>query len=459
MHQSRITYPPCRGEAHQDIAVIGSGIAGLSCAWLLGESATVTVYEANDYIGGHSNTVDIEVGGKSIPVDTGFIVYNPTNYPNLTALFDRLDVPTKGTDMSFSVSLDDGQFEYSGGDGFGLLAQPTNLLRPRFWKMIIGILRFYKKSDAFLAEADGQDISLRTLLGRHGFTETFIKDHLAPMGAAIWSSNCDDILDYPAASFLRFFRNHGLVQLADRPAWRTVMGGSREYVKRLTAPFKNQIRLADPVEQVRKLGGKFELITRSGARSLHDHVVFACHSDQALRMIDQPHDATATALSAMRYSRNRVALHSDISLMPRRKAAWASWNYIERRDATRTAGPAVSYWMNRLQHLDTDHPVIVTLNPDRDIRRELVHGWYDYEHPVFDRASHAARQQLWAGQGIDNMWFCGAYLGDGFHEDGIQAGLAVAEMLGGVPRPWQKPGQNARIGLADQLLEKAPEAA
>ncbi len=459
MHQSRITYPPCRGEAHQDIAVIGTGIAGLSCAWLLNKSANITLYEANDYIGGHSNTVDIVVGGKTIPVDTGFIVYNPTNYPNLTALFDMLDVPTKGTDMSFSVSLDDGRFEYSGGDGFGLLAQPMNLLRPRFWKMISGILRFYKMSDAFLAESDGEDISLRDLLSRHGFTEAFIKDHLAPMGAAIWSSNCDDILDYPAASFLRFFKNHGLVQLTDRPAWRTVMGGSREYVRRLTAPFGDKIRLSDPVEQVRKLGSKLELITRTGERALYDHVVFACHSDQALRLIDQPDGKAAGALSAMRYSRNQVALHSDISLMPRRKAAWASWNYIERRDMGHTAGPAVSYWMNRLQHLDTDHPVIVTLNPDRDIRRDLVHGWYDYEHPVFDRASHAARQQLWASQGTDNMWFCGAYLGDGFHEDGIQAGLAVAELLGGVSRPWFRPGQNVRIGLADTLHAAAAQPA
>ncbi len=458
MHLSRIIYPTCRDIGHQDIAIIGTGISGLSSAWLLEKSANITLFEANDYVGGHSNTVDIELGGKTIPVDTGFIVFNPTNYPNLSALFERLDVPTARTDMSFSVSLDDGRFEYSGGDGAGLLAQPANLLRPRFWKMISGILRFYKHTDAFLEEAEHGSISLRTLLARHGFSSAFVQDHLAPMGAAIWSSNCSDILDYPAASFLRFFKNHGLVQLTDRPAWRTVVGGSREYVKRLSASFADKIRLSDPVEQVRKAGRKLELVTRAGNRQLFDHIIFACHSDQALRMIAQPDPAVAKALSSMRYSRNKVALHSDIGLMPQRKAAWASWNYIERRNKE-TAGPAVSYWMNRLQHLDTDEPVIVTLNPDRDIRRESIHGWYDYEHPVFDQACHDARQQLWASQGTDNMWFCGAYLGDGFHEDGIQAGLAVAELLGGVPRPWQAPGQNARIGFGDQLLNAVAEPA
>lgn len=441
------------GKPSPKVAVIGSGISGLSCAWLLGKSADVTVFEANDYIGGHSHTVDVNVGGVTFPVDTGFIVYNPVNYPNLCALFYSLDVPSRETDMSFSVSLDDGRFEYAGGDLKGLFAQPSNMLAPRFWKMLAGILRFYRRTDSFLEEAEGTDLSLGELVGRHGFSRAFIRDHLAPMGAAIWSSNCDDILDYPAASFLRFCKNHGLTQLTDRPAWRTVMGGSREYVKRLVTTFDRPVVLGDPVAEVSGEGGTVRVTTRSGQHSIFDDVVFACHSDQALALIREPEERLAGTLSAMRYSRNHVALHTDLGLMPRRRAAWASWNYIERRGGP-ASGPAVSYWMNNLQHLPTETPVIVTLNPDREISESAVLGRYEYDHPIFDRASHEARAKLWELQGEGGLWFCGAYLGDGFHEDGIQAGLAVAEMLGGVPRPWSLGGQNARIGLPDELLAK-----
>jgi len=442
------------GKTAAKVAVIGSGISGLSCAWLLGKSADVTVFEANDYIGGHSNTVDVTVDGVTFPVDTGFIVYNPVNYPNLCALFYNLEVPSRETDMSFSVSLDDGRFEYAGGDLKGLFAQPGNVLAPRFWKMLTGILRFYRHADRFLEEVSGTDLSLGDLVTRHGFSRAFIRDHLAPMGAAIWSSNCDDILDYPAESFLRFCKNHGLTQLTDRPAWRTVAGGSREYVQRLVATLKRPVVLGDPVVEVCREEGAVRVTTRSGRQERFDDVVFACHSDQALALMPEPDAGIATALSAMRYSRNHVALHTDLSLMPRRRAAWASWNYIERRDGP-MSGPAVSYWMNNLQHLPTETPVIVTLNPDREIRGSEMLGWYEYDHPIFDRAAHDARAQLWELQGAGGLWFCGAYLGDGFHEDGIQAGLAVAEMLGGVARPWSLGGQNARIGLPDELLAKS----
>jgi predicted NAD/FAD-binding protein len=449
-------HPPKEGgwKPH-DIAVVGSGIAGLSAAWLLQRHNNVTVYEANDYIGGHSHTVDVTVDGKSIPVDTGFIVFNPVNYPNLVALFDELQVPTTATDMSFSASMGNGGFEYAGGNGAGLFAQKLNVFRPRFWAMVRGILRFYKAAPELVQDPSIEGLSLGELLEREGYGPSFVKDHLAPMGAAIWSSNSEDILDYPALSFLRFFMNHGLTQLKDRPAWRTVTGGSREYVERLTAGFRGNIQLSKPVKLVRQQAVGVEVELENGGRQTFDHVVFACHSDQALKLMEKPLPQQQDVFSRLTYAPNKVVLHADETLMPQRKAAWASWNYI---DDPKGGTPAVSYWMNRLQHLPVETPVIVTLNPNRPIDPAKVLGEFSYDHPVFDMAALEARREVWNLQGTGNMWFCGAYLGDGFHEDGIQSGLAVAEMLGGVARPWDIEGQNARLGLVDNLLDMVQTA-
>lgn len=438
------------------IAIIGAGISGLSAAWHLHRDYDVTVFEKSDYAGGHSNTVDIEIDGKIMPVDTGFIVFNPQNYPNLTALFDFLGVETVPTDMSFAVSRGQGSFEYSGGDNAGLFAQPLNMFRPRFWRMISGILRFYRQAEMFEEDAEAASISLGDLLQKHGFSRAFVEDHLAPMGAAIWSSDSRDILEYPARSFIRFFRNHGLVQLADRPQWRTVKGGSREYVRLLSAGFENRIRLSRGVARVVRTGGGVDISTACGSTDRFDQVIFACHSDQALAMLADATTMEASTLSNMRYSKNKAVLHTERAWLPKRKRAWASWNYMEAPIGAETAGPAITYWMNRLQHLLTETPVMVTLNPYRDVAAEHVLGSYEYDHPIFDQAAHTARRTLMTHQGANRTWFCGAYMGDGFHEDGIQAGLAVAEMLSGMPRPWFRKGQNARIGLPDNLLaEKA----
>lgn len=434
----------------QKIAVIGSGISGMAASWHLTKCADVTVFEKANYVGGHSNTVDVEVDGQKFPVDTGFIVFNPVNYPNLTALFDLLDVPTARTDMSFSVSMDEGGFEYSGGDNAGMLAQPLNILRPRFWRMVSGILAFYGKAEEY--ENLPEDMTLGALLDQESYSKSFIEDHLAPMGAAIWSSDAVDILEYPARSFIKFFKNHGLVQLKDRPQWRTVIGGSREYVKKLTQEFRDKIHTNTLVTSVRRKPAGVEIFLANGQVRVFDQVVFACHSDQALALLSDPNDHEAQCLSRMRYSKNQVILHTDKSWLPKRKAAWASWNYIEPSKAYEGCRPAITYWMNRLQHLPVETPVMVTLNPFAEINSDDVLGRYDYEHPIFDAASHEARAQLMAGQGQNKTWFCGAYLGDGFHEDGIQAGLAVAEMISQVERPWFRSGQNARIGLPDQLV-------
>jgi len=424
----------------QRIGIIGSGISGLSAAWLLHPHHDITVYEANEYGGGHSHTVDIEVGGNSFPVDTGFIVYNDQNYPNLSALFETLHVPTWKTDMSFAASLNDGALEYAGGTRGGLFAQKSNLVRPRYWSMLSELMRFYKNADRYRLEPEFAALPLRSLLKNENYSDAFIEDHLAPMGAAIWSSDSQEILDFPTQSFMRFFNNHGLDRLNDAPVWRTVKGGSREYVKKLSAGFSDRIRLSDAVQSVSS-----RTVRTKSDEQTYDQILFACHSDQALKILHNPTDEQGRILTNMRYRPNEVVLHHDENLMPKRKKAWASWNYLSKGDAD--GPPAVSYWMNRLQHVPTDTPVIVTLNPDRHINPSKIWAKFAYDHPVFDMAAEQAKSDIWAVQGQNGYWFAGAYLGDGFHEDGIQAGLFAAEQMSGLKRPWDKPEQTARLRL------------
>jgi len=445
---------PSGGDEPLDIAVVGTGIAGLSAAWLLSKNHRVTVYEQNATVGGHSNTVDVTVAGKPVAIDTGFIVYNPVNYPNLVALFDRLDVPTQSSEMSFAASLDDGALEYSGTDLNGLFAQRRNLLRPRFLGMLRDLMRFYRQAPTLTDDEQLHSVSLGEFLRRHGYGDAFINDHLLPMGAAIWSSSVEQMLAFPALSFLRFFRNHGLVQLRDRPEWRTVSGGSREYVSRLTAATEATWLKGAPVERVLRDGAGVTIVAGEHRRR-HDHVVLACHSDQTLRLLETPSAAEAQTLGAIRYQTNRTILHTDRSLMPRSRRAWASWNYVGAKDDGRGDALCVTYWMNLLQSLDTPEPVFVTLNPNRPIAPDRVLQTFDYEHPIFDAAALEAQTQLWQLQGQQNTWYCGAWFGSGFHEDGIQAGLAVAERLGGALRPWSVANASARIGLPNDWLDEA----
>jgi predicted NAD/FAD-binding protein len=429
-----------------DIAIVGSGIAGLSAAWLLQHKHSVTVYEQNDYLGGHSNTTSVDLGGRSIDVDTGFIVYNPANYPNLVALFDHLDVPTKPSDMSFAASLEDGALEYSGTDLNGLFAQRRNLLRPRFIRMLRDLLRFYQQAPTLINDDKLRALSLGEFLQRERYSNAFVYDHLMPMGAAIWSSSIEQMLSFPTLAFLRFFRNHGLVQLRDRPEWRTVDGGSREYVERLSRPMLEHIERNTPVERIYRDTNGVTIVTNRGGRH-HDHLVLACHADQALRLLDRPTPEETARLGAIRYQSNQTILHTDTSLMPRSRRAWASWNFIGAKDGADSDALCVTYWMNLLQTLQSPEPLLITLNPKRPIEPGRILRTYDYEHPIFDAAALEAQRRLWSLQGIRNTWFCGAYFGSGFHEDGIQAGLAVAERLGDMRRPWRVEGQSARIGL------------
>ncbi|MBE0509954.1 MAG: FAD-dependent oxidoreductase [Gammaproteobacteria bacterium] len=428
------------------IAVVGSGIAGLSCAWLLNRQHQVTLFEKDDRPGGHSNTVEVACAdGQQIPVDTGFIVFNPVNYPNLVAFFEELGVSSVETEMSFAVSMAQGKLEYSGTDLNGLFAQRGNLLRPAFWRLIRDLLRFYRHSAALAADPATARLSLGELLKREGYGKEFIEQHLIPMGAAIWSTPAAQMLDYPALTFLRFCQNHGLVQLSDRPQWRTVVGGSREYVQRIISELKQPIRLHSHIHKIHRQQGKVILEDRHGKREAFDHVVLAGHADQSLAMLAEPSEQERALLSQFPYQRNRAILHSDSSLMPKRRAAWASWNYLS--DAGQQDGDdlSVTYWMNRLQHLPEDKPLFVTLNPSREPRAGSIHRSFLYDHPAFTLDSVAAQQQLWSLQGQQNTWYCGAWFGYGFHEDGLQSGLAVAEQLGGLQRPWTLAEPNSRI--------------
>jgi len=432
-----------------DIAVVGSGISGLASAWLLGTRHRVTLYEQADRAGGHSNTVSVSLGDGHVPVDTGFIVFNEPAYPNLTALFAHLGVATDATDMTFSVSLDSGRLEYAGGTIAGLLAQPSNLAKPRFWIMMRDIVRFYRQAPALIGADGAAGTTLGQMLDAGRFSRAFREDHILPMAGAIWSAPAEAMLDYPAAAFVRFFENHGLLKLTDRPLWRTVAGGSRQYVERLLEEFSGDVRLGTPVKRLDRTRDGVSVHVKGEAARTFDHVVVATHADQALQMLGDADDTERRLLGAFRYVRNRAVLHSDPALMPRRKAAWASWNYLSTRcDTVTQAGLSVSYWMNRLQRLDTEQALLVTLNPAVEPDPRLVHREDLYDHPLFDVAAHHAQHQLWSLQGRRRTWFCGAHFGAGFHEDGLQAGLAVAEQLGRVRRPWCVENESGRLPAA-----------
>ena len=435
-----------------NIAVVGSGIAGLSAAWLLSRSHHVTLYEGEGRPGGHANTVDVETPEGPVAVDTGFIVFNDLNYPNLTALFDRLGVDARETEMSFSLSFANGAYEYSGSGAAGFFGQRRNILRPRHWRLLRDMSRFFRTAPERIAHYPGET-TLGAFLAAEGYGESFVRDHIVPMGAAIWSTAMTDMLAFPARSFIGFYANHGLLQFAGRPAWRTLVGGSRTYVRRLIADAGCELQLANAATRIVRHAGYALVADRRGALRPFDHVVIATHADEALRLLDGPDAAEAAILGAFRYQKNAAVLHRDPRWMPRRKRLWSSWNYLK-REAGFESGLCVTYWMNRLQDLATRTDLFVTLNPFDEIHPKAVDGVFAYEHPVFDAAAIAAQKDLWSIQGARRTWFCGSYAGDGFHEDGIRSGLSVAEHLGGTARPWSMAGLPARAGLARRRLRE-----
>lgn len=417
----------------------------MSAAWLLSRRHEVTLYERNDRLGGHSNTVTVNTSLGPTPVDTGFIVYNDVTYPNLVALFEHLGVATKLSDMSFGVSLNGGRTEYSSVGASAFLCGGRNLMSPRFWSMTFDLLRFYRHAPLELERTRADLISLGEYLERRAYGEAFRRDHLLPQAAAIWSASMAEIHHYPACAFVRFFENHGLLKLSGRPLWRTVEGGARGYIDKLAAPYARRARLNARALSVRRDAGGAWLRAAGEEPVRYDAVVVATHADEALAMLEDPSAEERALLGAFRYARNRAVLHTDASPMPRRRPLWASWNYVGDNPEGRCV---VSYWMNKLQRLECREQLFLSLNPRTMPRAESILYQTDYDHPLFDAAAIRAQEKLWSLQGVRNTWFCGAHFGAGFHEDGLQAGLAVAEQLGRVRRPWRVADESGRIHVA-----------
>jgi uncharacterized protein len=423
------------------IAVIGAGIAGLGCAYALTRDARsacrVTLFESAARLGGHTNTVDVTIDGERCPVDTGFLVFNERTYPNLIGLFEELQIPVAASDMSFSVSAglpgSARRLEWAGTDLASVFAQRRNLVSPRFIGMLVDLLRFNRQATRVAkGEEDAAGLSLGEFLDRHRYGETFRRWYLLPMAAAIWSCPTTAMLAYPVSTFVRFCHNHGLLQVADRPRWFTVRGGARQYVERIAARLPD-IRIADPVRQVARSAGAGAIVVTMRGRERFDHVVLACHSDQALRILADADREEEALLAAVRFQPNRAVLHTDHRLMPQSRKVWAAWNYLSDDSANRGARSTVSvtYLLNKLQPLPFTTPVFVSLNPLAEPRAETVLAEFDYAHPVFDEHAVAAQRRLADVQGRRAVWFAGAWTGFGFHEDGLKSGLNVAAALRG----------------------------
>jgi predicted NAD/FAD-binding protein len=403
------------------IAIIGTGIAGNVVAYKLRQEHDITVFESGAYVGGHTNTVDVYENGRKLAVDTGFIVFNDRTYPNFIQLLDEIGQDSQPSEMSFSVQAEDGRLEYSGSSLNALFAQRRNIVRPPFYRMIRDILRFNQAALPETARLD-DSTTLGNYLAEHGYSHEFVDHYLVPMAAAIWSAEPVSVLDMPVKFLLQFFANHGLLQISDRPVWHVIKGGSRQYVNKLVAQHRDRIRLNSPVQTVRRVDDRVELRTAAGGREVFDSVFVACHGDQALSLLVDATPDEREVLGAIRYQQNEAILHVDDSLMPKRRRAWAAWNYHIPQDSTRHV--AVTYNMNILQGLDAENQYLVTLNNDQYIDPGKIIRRVQYEHPVYSRESVAAQQQQ-AHINRDRTFFCGAYWRNGFHEDGVVSALSA----------------------------------
>ena len=442
------------------IAVIGSGIAGISTAWLLSQHAGganhVTLFEQNDYLGGHTNTVDVTLDGLTYPVDTGFLVFNDWTYPNLIALFKHLGVESALSDMSFSVKLTDpsgaSRLEWSGCNLATVFAQPGNLFKPKFWMMLKDIIRFNRAATALALQTATMPGSLGAYLDANHYSQPFRDWYLAPMAACIWSTPTQKINDFPLATFLTFCHNHGLLSVSNRPQWRTVKGGARTYIEKMKTAIA-EIRLNAGVTRVTRAKNTVSVESKN-TQEIFDHVVFACHTDQILKLLDDASETESRVLSAIPYQPNTAILHTDQRLLPDRRRAWAAWNYLapfaEDKTTVTRHGVALSYLINRLQPLPFKTPVIVTLNPLQMPDPKTVIKTITYDHPVFLTESIVAKRGLRTLQGERNTWYAGAWTRYGFHEDGLMSGIAVAKALGATV-PWA-----TRVPAANDLMREYP---
>lgn len=411
------------------IAIIGAGVSGLTAAYRLQPQHEITLFEANDYLGGHANTVEVEWQGERQVIDTGFIVFNDWTYPKFIELLDELQIPSHETSMSFSVRCDAANLEYNGSSLNGLFAQRRNLLRPSFYRMLRDVMRFNRDAPALVLKSPVLDETpVGEFLARHRYSREFADHYLLPMGAAIWSCPLGTFAQFPIRFIIEFFQNHGLLSVRHRPTWRTIKGGSREYVARMAQRFSDRVRLSTPIRKVQRSASEVLVTPTSGPAEQFDHVVFACHSDQALRMLGDPTATEQVVLAEFPYERNIAVLHTDEAVLPQRRRAWASWNY---RLTGNPAQPAatVTYQMNMLQHLQSQHTYNVTLNSEADIDPAKVLRRFEYHHPIFTvrRAAAQVRQQELIN--VNRSSYCGAYWGNGFHEDGVVSALRVCDAL------------------------------
>ncbi len=408
------------------IAVVGSGIAGLGAAWRLSPTNDVVLFEAAGRLGGHVHTHDVDIDGRRLAVDSGFIVFNHAHYPLLSGLFDELGVATQPTDMSFSVHDARSGLEYNATDLDRLFVQRRNLLSPAFWGMISDLRRFYREAPALLADA-GDGPSLGEYMQANGYGELFVDKHLVPMACALWSSPATQIMGFPAKYLVRFMQQHQMLQIDGRPPWRVVTGGSRSYVDALAARWSVDVRLSSPVQRIaRRADGRVDVVTPSGTQTF-DQVVLACHADDALAMIESPHADEAAVLGDIGYQDNDAVLHTDARLLPTRRKAWAAWNAHIPEGSSDAC--TVSYCMNILQSLETREPLVVTLNRTLDIAADKIIARMHYRHPLYTHASVAAQSRVPLVSGHDRLWFAGAWCGFGFHEDGLRSGYAAADGL------------------------------
>jgi predicted NAD/FAD-binding protein len=409
------------------IAIIGTGISGMVTAYLLSDSHDITVFEKNDYIGGHTHTLDVEAGGTTYPVDTGFIVFNEVTYPNFLKLLSRLGVPWKPSRMSFSLRCEQTGLEFSPSSLDTLFAQRRNLLRPAFYRMVLDIFRFRKEALKLLESRDDR-VTLADYLQREKYSSLFIEKFILPMGAAVWSADPLRFRQFPARYFVEFFHNHGFLQVRNQPRWLVVKGGSRQYVERLIKPFADRIRLNCPVESITRQDGYVEVRSKTGGTERFDAVVLALHSDEALALLSDPSEAEKQVLGALPYQENLTVLHTDSSLLPRHKKCWAAWNYHVPRESLGRV--ALTYDMNILQGLDAPVEFCVTLNRPAEIDPAKVLRNLLYAHPVLTPAGVTAQGRRKEISGVRRTYYCGAYWSYGFHEDGVKSALAVCKHFG-----------------------------
>lgn len=409
------------------IAIVGSGISGLTAAYYLNEQHDIKVFEANGYIGGHTDTHDLVYGGKDYRVDSGFIVFNETNYPNFVNLMNRIGVPYQDSNMSFSVFNERKNLEYNATNLKGLFSQKRNLLNPKFLRMLFDITRFYKEAPELLQDAAFRELTLSEYLESNGYSQAFMEDHLYPMTGALWSASPDKVKDFPAHYLVSFMLNHKMMQVDDRPMWKVIQGGSSSYIKALTKSFAHKIHLNCAVSGVERSNGGVKVKTKDGCVEVFDKVVFACHSDQALNLLQDPTIDEVEVLGNIQYQENHMVLHSDPRVLPRRQQSWASWNaMVPEQEGSRCF---VSYYMNTLQNLDAPIPFITTLNSTMDIDHTKVWCERTYHHPVYTFETLAAQAKWSQINGMNNSYFCGAYWSWGFHEDGVKSALKVVDSI------------------------------